>query len=51
MGFTEKEVGHFTIRKWLLLFKELKKMYNSGGHGGGFKPKTSNVAPNGWIPF
>lgn len=47
MGFSEREVGHFTVKKWLLLFRELKKVYNSDG----FKPKTPSVAPNGWIPF
>ncbi len=51
MGFSEREVGHFTIKKWLLLFKELKKVYNTSGFGGSFKPKVSQPAPNGWIPF
>ena len=51
MGFSEREVGHFTVKKWLLLFKELKKVYNSGGYSGGFKSKTLNATPNGWIPF
>jgi len=37
LGFSEREVRHFTIKKWFALFDEYKKYHNFKVSGGLFK--------------
>ena len=50
-GFTEKEVGHFTIKKWLILFEQYKKHHNFKAKGYIFKEESSQVETDEWLPF
>jgi hypothetical protein len=53
LGFSEKEVGHFTVKKWLMLFEHYQKHHNFKAKGYIYKiePKFSKENPNGWLPF
>ena len=51
LGFTEREVGHFTLKKWFLLFEQYKKYHNFKVSGCRFEELQDDINPNGWIPF
>jgi len=51
LGFTEREVGHFTLKKWFLLFEQYKKYHNFKVSGCRFEEPQDDINPNGWIPF
>lgn len=52
-GFREKEVGHFTIKKWLLLYEEYRKYHNFKAKGYIFKEEESSQTQSSdeWLPF
>ena len=53
LGFTEREVGHFTLRKWFALFEQYKKYHNFRVNGGTFEiEKTEEEKLERlWNPF
>lgn len=53
LGFTEKEVGHFTFKKWFMLFEEYKKYHNFKIRGYIFKDEKTSAQKTEslWIPF
>nr|DAH98301.1 MAG TPA: hypothetical protein [Caudoviricetes sp.] len=51
LGFSEREIGHFTLKKWFLLFEHYKKYHNFKVLGCTFKDQKDDINPNGWIPF
>jgi hypothetical protein len=53
LGFSEKEVGHFTLKKWVSLYAEYRKYHNFKAKGYIFREENfnENQNPNGWLPF
>lgn len=53
MGFSEREVGHFTLRKWLALFEHYKKYHNFKVNCGTFKIEETEdeKLERLWNPF
>ena len=49
LGFKEKEVGHFTLKKWNLLFNHFKKYHNFKTKGGLFKEEKAANQDDEWI--
>jgi hypothetical protein len=50
-GFSEREVGHFTIKKWVLLYEQYKKHHNFKAKGCVFKENKKFACNDGWLPF
>ncbi len=51
LGFTEKEVGHMTIRKWSLLYNHFKIYHNFCTKQGLFKEeKETSQNTDEWLP-
>lgn len=51
LGFTEKEVGHMTIKKWSLLYKHFRKYHNFCVKQGLFKEeKITSPNTDEWLP-
>lgn len=53
LGFTEREVGHFTLRKWSLLYRHFRNYHNFCTKQGLFKEeKTTSAHSNNdeWLP-
>ena len=51
LGFTEKEVGHFTIKKWNLLYEHFKCYHNFCTKQGLFKEERTTRQDNDeWLP-
>ncbi len=48
LGFSEKEIGHFTLKKWLLLYKQYQKYHNFKMKQGFFKEQTEYSEE--WLP-
>jgi hypothetical protein len=53
LGFTEREVGHFTLKKWFALFEHYKKYHNFKVNGGAFKTEKTEEEKleRLWNPF
>lgn len=50
-GFAEKEVGHFTLKKWLLLYGQYKKHHNFKAQGYIFEEEGNQVSSTDeWLP-
>ena len=43
LGFTEKEIGHFTFKKWSLLYEHFKIYYNFKTSKQLFKEKEKTI--------
>ena len=50
LGFTEKEVGHFTFKKWSLLYEHFKTYYNFCTSKQLFKENTTRQTSDEWLP-
>lgn len=51
LGFTEREVGHFTLKKWSLLYKHFRVYHNFCIGQQLFKEeKTSESTSDEWLP-
>ena len=52
LGFTEKEVGHFTFKKWSLLYEHFKIYHNFKTSKQLFKEKenTTHQISDEWLP-
>ncbi len=51
LGFTEKEVGHMTLKKWNLLYKHFRAYHNFCVQQQLFKDEKINLPNNDeWIP-
>ena len=51
LGFTEKEVGHMTLKKWSLLYKHFRAYHNFCTQQQLFKDENSNLKDNDeWLP-
>ncbi len=49
LGFSEREVGHITLKKWNLLFNHFKKYHNFRAKGGLFKEEKELSQGDEWI--
>jgi len=49
LGFTEREVGHMTLKKWNLLFNHFKKYHNFKMKGGLFKEEKELSQSDEWL--
>ena len=49
LGFSQKEVGRMTLKKWNLLFKHFKKYHNFKTKGGLFKEEAEVNQCDEWI--
>ena len=49
LGYSEKEVGHFTLNKYNQLFDYFKKYHNFKVSGNLFNIKDSNENSNEWF--
>ena len=51
LGFTEKEVGHFTFKKWSLLYEHFKVYHNFKTSKQLFKEKenTTHQISDEWL--
>ena len=51
LGFTEREVGHFTLKKWSLLYKNFRSYHNFCIKQGLFKEETTiHQSTDEWLP-
>ncbi len=51
LGFTEREVGHFSLKKWLLLYKHFRLYHNFCTANQLFKEeKTTTSTSDEWLP-
>ncbi len=51
LGFTEREVGHFTLKKWLLLYKHFKMYHNFCTANQLFKEEQATQSTSDeWLP-
>ena len=51
LGFTEKEVGHMTLRKWSLLYKHFRAYHNFCTQQQLFKDENRHLKDNDeWLP-
>ena len=52
LGFTEKEVGHFTFKKWSLLYEHFKVYHDFKTSKQLFKEKenTTHQISDEWLP-
>ena len=52
LGFTEKEIGHFTFKKWSLLYEHFKIYHNFKTSKQLFKEKenTTHQISDEWLP-
>ena len=51
LGFAEKEVGHFTLRKWSLLYNHFKTYHNFCTKQGLFKEENGmSQNTDEWLP-
>ena len=49
LGFSEREVGHITLKKWNLLFNHFKKYHNFKTKGGLFKEEKETNQNDEWF--
>lgn len=51
LGFTEKEVGHMTLKKWSLLYKHFRAYHNFCTQQQLFNDESSHLKDNDeWLP-
>lgn len=51
LGFTEREVGHFTLKKWSLLYKHFRTYHNFCTANQLFKEeKNTSSTSDEWLP-
>jgi hypothetical protein len=51
LGFTEKEVGHMTLKKWSLLYRHFRAYHNFCVQQQLFKDERSHSSDNDeWLP-
>jgi len=51
LGFTEKEVGHMTLKKWSLLYKHFREYHNFCVQQQLFKDEKINASSTDeWLP-
>ena len=51
LGFTEKEVGHMTLKKWSLLYKHFRAYHNFCTQQQLFKDENGHLKDNDeWLP-
>ena len=49
LGFTEREVGHFTLKKWSLLYKHFRMYHNFCIRQGLFKEEKEVSSSDEWL--
>ena len=49
LGFSEREVGHMTLKKWNLLFNHFKKYHNFRAKGGLFREEKEVKQSEEWL--
>lgn len=50
LGFTEREVGHFTFKKWNVLYKHFRAYHNFCTNKQLFKEENSQQTSDEWLP-
>lgn len=51
LGFSEREVGHFTLKKWSLLYKHFRTYHNFCTANQLFKEEKTTASTNDeWLP-